>query len=274
MSNIHSMNEFTGKKSNNAFQGTARTLDGKKIPPKTEEPLNPEPTEEPLPNNFSYESTVMTADDIIPAELNGHFWTLEIDDPLNVSCQQHCLYAYCPCCSGGCCSEIHKREWLKLLTMFSFWVSIIQIGLYLASLCFTPSDEIGISLSPSTEALLTFGANNRKDIKAGKIYVLITYIFLHGSIWHILLNLLTQLTYSLSFESAWGSIIYILIYFVTGIIGGLFSSCRPGYNVSVGSSSALFGILGTMLILWIIFCQRLSKVAKTIGGVQILLAFA
>lgn len=78
---------------------------------------------------------------------------------------------------------------------------------------------------------------------------LITYMFLHGSLWHILFNLYALWLFGHALEMVWGGRYFLAYYFFTGIGAGLTTvlvSLLTGqnhYSVSVGASGAIYGLL-------------------------------
>lgn len=84
----------------------------------------------------------------------------------------------------------------------------------------------------------------------GEWYRLVTAMFLHASILHIAFNMLALWWFGTAVEEALGPWRYIVIYFVSGIVGSvgalLFSSPLA---VTVGASGAIFGVMGALLML-------------------------
>ena len=76
---------------------------------------------------------------------------------------------------------------------------------------------------------------------------LVTYMFLHGSISHILLNMLMLWMFGMEIENTWGSRKFLFFYFAAGLAAGLanlfvapiFSSPGP----TIGASGSVYGIL-------------------------------
>jgi len=75
---------------------------------------------------------------------------------------------------------------------------------------------------------------------------LITAMFLHGSLMHIVFNMWVLMDIGPQVEELYGSARYLFIYVVTGIGGYLASSAIAG-NTSMGASGALLGLIGLML---------------------------
>ena len=74
---------------------------------------------------------------------------------------------------------------------------------------------------------------------------LVTAIFLHGSILHILFNMWVLMDIGPQIEELYGSARYLFIYVVTGIGGYVLSSFFGHF--SVGGSGALLGLIGVLL---------------------------
>lgn len=76
---------------------------------------------------------------------------------------------------------------------------------------------------------------------------LVTYMFLHGGFWHLLLNMFALWMFGVELENTWGPKRFITYYFICGIGAGLcnlliaplFTSVGP----TVGASGAIYGIL-------------------------------
>jgi rhomboid protease GluP len=103
------------------------------------------------------------------------------------------------------------------------------------------------------ESFLKLGWKDNQDIKDGEWYRLITSMFLHADIFHLLFNMyaLFQLgAYALSilsfFTTSYATLVFVLVYFFSGICGSLMSFFfNP--NPSVGASGAIFGLVGLIL---------------------------
>jgi membrane associated rhomboid family serine protease len=82
---------------------------------------------------------------------------------------------------------------------------------------------------------------------------LVTYMFLHGGIFHILFNMLALWMFGAELERIWGTRYFLKFYFVTGIGAGvltvLFSLLPFGFaqqvqrSVIIGASGAIYGLL-------------------------------
>ena len=81
------------------------------------------------------------------------------------------------------------------------------------------------------------------------LWQLVTYMFLHGGIGHILINMLSLWMFGTELERTWGTRFFTKYYFVTGIGAGLTSLILSlfvdsiYYTVTIGASGAIYGLL-------------------------------
>ena len=73
----------------------------------------------------------------------------------------------------------------------------------------------------------------------------ITYLFFHGGIWHVLINMFVLWMFGSELERIWGKHRFLKFYFMTGIGSGLitmFFSLKSMTPI-VGASGAVYGVL-------------------------------
>lgn len=266
------------KQDDNPFKGQGRRLDGTVVEPEPEPKVekqkkkNKAPNIEPLPDgDFAYqqEVVILAADDV-PPELKGSLWSYNNPENDEVNFCNVCLLSYAPCCVGPCCSETRKKDWCKILTLVTFWLIIAQIVVYGVELGI--SNKIGTLAEPSVSAVVKMGAISTYDIVVGHEYWrYITYMFLHGSIFHIIFNTLALFMSCLNYEKSWGYLKYWVIYILSGIIGGFFSASRSTNAVSVGASCAIFGVMGAYAMIIIIYWSTLSNIARVQLGMSLIM---
>jgi membrane associated rhomboid family serine protease len=73
-------------------------------------------------------------------------------------------------------------------------------------------------------------------------WTLITYQFLHAGLWHLLFNMLGLFFFGPRLEARLGGRNFLLLYLVSGLMGGLLSLATPNVAI-VGASAAVFGVL-------------------------------
>ena len=94
-------------------------------------------------------------------------------------------------------------------------------------------------------SLTTLGAVNGTLVRSGQVYRLVTGMFMHGSIWHLLCNMYSLYVIGCATENYFGKKKFLLIYLVSGIIGSIFS-CLFNTGWSLGASGAIFGLMGAL----------------------------
>ena len=72
-----------------------------------------------------------------------------------------------------------------------------------------------------------------------------TYLFFHGGIWHVLINMFVLWMFGSELERLWGKSHFLKFYFVTGIGSGLLTMLfnRQSMTPIVGASGAVYGVL-------------------------------
>lgn len=74
-------------------------------------------------------------------------------------------------------------------------------------------------------------------------WTLITYMFLHAGVWHILFNMIGLYFFGPRLEARIGSRGFILLYVIAGLTGALLSFFFTPRAAIVGASGAVFGVL-------------------------------
>jgi rhomboid protease GluP len=92
-----------------------------------------------------------------------------------------------------------------------------------------------------------FGANFGLYTLSGDWWRLLTYMFLHGGVFHIAVNMWCLWSLGTLCESLYGPWTYAAVYLITGVAGGLATVAWNPQAVSVGASGALFGLSGALI---------------------------
>ncbi len=113
------------------------------------------------------------------------------------------------------------------------------------------------------EVLYLMGAkHNRAILLGGQYYRLVTSMFLHGGILHLLFNMYALYILGDLVEKIYGVKKYLLIYFISGITASIFSLYLSPL-MSVGASGAIFGLLGAVLVFAYYEKERIGKALIT-----------
>ena len=101
------------------------------------------------------------------------------------------------------------------------------------------------------------------SVRAGQYYRLLTGIFLHGSILHLLFNCYALYVIGTQIENFLGKFKYTIIYFVSGLIGAFFSIIFGGDSASIGASGAIFGLMGALVYFGYYYRVYLGNVVRS-----------
>ena len=92
-----------------------------------------------------------------------------------------------------------------------------------------------------------------KILKNYEYWRLFTSMFLHADVFHIFSNMIALLLFGAAVENNYTKFEYLIIYFISGLIGNLFSLfLLPLNTISLGASGAIFGLIGAAFILFAI----------------------
>ena len=103
-----------------------------------------------------------------------------------------------------------------------------------------------VSFKPAD--LIAWGGNYSPLVRQGQWLRLITALFIHGGIMHLLMNAYGLVFAALFLEQILGTFKYIFTYLFTGVIASLTSVWAHPGGVSVGASGAIFGLYGVLLV--------------------------
>ncbi|XP_075487161.1 RHOMBOID-like protein 2 [Primulina tabacum] len=121
------------------------------------------------------------------------------------------------------------------------------VAKFLGRLSFQPLRENPL-FGPSSSTLEKMGALEwNKVVHGNQAWRLITCIWLHAGVVHLLANMLSLVFIGIRLEQQFGFVRVGVIYLLSGIGGSILSCLFIQRNISVGASGALFGLLGAML---------------------------
>jgi rhomboid protease GluP len=134
---------------------------------------------------------------------------------------------------------------------FAGAVTAVCVALYFVSILLDPAAAFRARnpfdmLSPSDRALVRLGMAGAAPWAAGWWWTLITGVYLHGSLLHIVFNLLWVRQLAPAVEQLFGRARLVVIYTVAGVLGFVLSNL-VGIRFTLGASGAVFGLLGAMV---------------------------
>ena len=113
-------------------------------------------------------------------------------------------------------------------------------------------------------------------VEDGSYYRLITSMFLHVDTGHLFNNMIILYFVGEIVEKRMGHLPYAILYFLSGIAGGVLSMgyelLSGNYTSSVGASGAVFGVEGALLLLVLLHHGRLESV--TLGKLVFVIVFS
>jgi rhomboid protease GluP len=134
---------------------------------------------------------------------------------------------------------------------FGRLVSAVCVVAYLAALALDPAAALrprglfGI-LGPGMGALDVLGMTGAYAWAQGRWWTLLTAIYLHGGILHLVFNLMWINQLAPAVEEAFGRARLVILFTVSGVAGYVVSNLA-GVGFSVGASGAVFGLVGAMV---------------------------
>ncbi len=158
------------------------------------------------------------------------------------------------------CSLSHPGAWWKRRLFKSplhqpedivRWIIYANAALYILSIFLNPT-RIGLSmdpltfLSPSLESLYLLGATGTIALSQNNWWTLISASFLHGSILHILFNMMALRQLGPFLVQEFGLSRFMIIYTLSGI-AGFFISFVGGVPFTIGASACITGLIGAIL---------------------------
>jgi rhomboid protease GluP len=146
----------------------------------------------------------------------------------------------------------------------SYW-PIVTVVLIIANIIFYTRQVINGALE-DTESIIAAGALSRAHILDGEIWRLVSAMFLHGSIDHLIGNCIALYILGMACEHGFGMLRMLLIYFIAGLGGSILSvAMNPG--PSIGASGAIFGIMGAVICFFFRYRNVIHLRDKRVGTV-------
>lgn len=147
-------------------------------------------------------------------------------------------------------------------------VIIINLGVFIL-----------INLTPFSWMSL-FGLVPRYVFAKFMIWQLVTYMFLHAGVMHLVINMLMLWFFGPAIEAAWGRKQFLVYYFFTGIGAGFLSFLTSSHSSIpvVGASGAIFGVLvayammfpDDVILLFFFFPMKVPYAVIVLAGINLL----
>ncbi len=130
----------------------------------------------------------------------------------------------------------------------AIWVTLGLIAANCLVFCVTVDDRLQLK----EQALLRGGFTPSLFFHGEGAESLLTHMFLHADVYHLLSNMLALLWLGAALESRIGSRCFLVVYLGCGVLAALiFGMLDPGSTVpAVGASAAIFGVMGNLALLY------------------------
>lgn len=132
-------------------------------------------------------------------------------------------------------SSLEKRSVNSEMTLL---ILFINVAVFFAAMI----------LNNQSRMVSLYGLDSYKVVVEGEYYRLITGMFIHSGLYHIVGNGVYLYVFGSRVEKYYGKMNFIIIYFLSGLLGSIFSVFLTG-GISVGASGAIYGLLGAVLVL-------------------------
>ena len=153
------------------------------------------------------------------------------------------------------------------------WLLIANGGLYAAQILANVLAHV---------SLVDFGGLAPAMVARGWAWQLVTYMFLHGNLLHLLFNMLALWMFGRELEVEWGSREFLKFYSICGLGAGLVTLLAfwGKMTVTIGASGAIYGILlafgmtfpNRYIFLWFLIPIKAKYFVILFGAVELLLS--
>jgi len=169
---------------------------------------------------------------------------------------------HCPTCVAEARSEYRKGPGRRVAIANAKAISVTSVLLVLMGIGYVLEMVVGgvgsLMSGPNTIHLVRLGASiglaqlpdgDVVGIAVGEQWRMVTAIFLHGGILHLLMNAYALWLFGPVVERELGRARFLLIFLTTGLFASAASYAFAGnpVQVSVGASGAIFGVVGAFV---------------------------
>jgi rhomboid protease GluP len=145
-------------------------------------------------------------------------------------------------------------------------ILLLNFGLYAATALYSMrTSEGGGWMDIDGRTLFAFGGKYSDAIFLGQWWRLVTAGFLHGGMFHILMNSWVLFDLGAQVEQIYGAKRLLVFYFVS-TVGGFLASTFWFRGLSVGASAGLFGLIGAMIALGV---RHQTSMGRAIRGLYV-----
>lgn len=136
-----------------------------------------------------------------------------------------------------------------IVCLVGFLAQLVALYLPYSVLVGTAGGRAGVLRQDLVTFLFALSGSN---LAGGFLWTPVTYMFLHGSLAHLLLNSLGLYVIGSALEAQWGARRFWLIFGLSGVVGGLGWAVVQGLHSPVpcvGASAGVLGLVGAYAVL-------------------------
>jgi membrane associated rhomboid family serine protease len=109
------------------------------------------------------------------------------------------------------------------------------------------------------------------------VWQIVTYMFLHDGLWHLLFNMIVLFFFGSGLEMTWGGKQFLRYYVVCGVGAGLLHMVASFNNPVVGASGAVYAVLlayallypNQQVLLWFVFPVKVKYLVAGIAVIEL-----
>ncbi len=147
---------------------------------------------------------------------------------------------HCPTCVGEARRAVRRPRAIPRPPSLTTVILAANVGIFLL--------EVVLGGSTNARVLVRLGAMVPAAVADGQQWRLLTAMFLHYGLFHLLLNSYALYLFGTIVEDVFGAIRFAAVYVITGFVASAASYAFGAPNrVAVGASGAIFGLLGAWL---------------------------
>jgi rhomboid protease GluP len=125
-------------------------------------------------------------------------------------------------------------------------IATINIGLYLITVVYSMNSGRGGLMDIDGMTLARFGGKFGPGLQLGQWWRLVTAGYLHGGLFHILMNMWVLLDVGGQVEELYGAN-RMFVFYTIGTVGGFYLSSLWSAGLSIGASAGIMGLIGVMI---------------------------
>ena len=215
-------------------------------------------------------ASISQVDMNLPPEVCQGFWTPNTHNQRLMTPSDRLLITYCPLLIGPLCSPIRRHDFIRILMLFSFWLILGQIAIFIYLMLNTvsPNDIFTID----RYLLIKFGEICPSKIRYDyQFWRFLSTIVLHKRVCQLIINVFLELVLVIPREANWKFYRLVPVLILSSIFGNLCTLIFNTNTISVGPSCGIFGVFGSFIISYIVLVSKL--IWKHRIGVLIMMLF-